>query len=160
MPTTISCTNSAANRRSPWKKLHQRLLSDRDPRTQNCLRTMRQLYDRLKEKVDSGKVTPAAYGVIEGVDKLFRSCVKQLEDSVDLWEMAQTIKGSARKSMLRQREQLVTEVCEAVEQLGQTVERFHEVETGRDRTELVPDPQGAGGIHAHAHARSNGARPS
>lgn len=76
------------------EKLHQRLLSDRDPRTQNCLRTLRQLYDRLKEKVDSGKVTPAAYGVIEGVDKLFHSCVKQLEDSVDLWEMAQTVEGA------------------------------------------------------------------
>jgi hypothetical protein len=97
---------------------------------------MRQLYARLKEKVDSGRVTPAAYGVIEGVDKLFRSCVKQLEDSVDLWETAQTIKGSAQKSMLRRRDQLVREVCEAVEHLGQTVERFHEVETSHGRSEL------------------------
>lgn len=119
------------------EQLEQRLLLDQDPRTQTSLRTMRHLYDRLKEKVDSGKVTPAAYGVIEGVDKLFHSCVKQLEASVDLWEMAQSIEGPARTAMLQQREQLVTEVNEAVEHLGRTVERFHEVETGRHRSDLA-----------------------
>ncbi len=118
------------------EKLEQRLLLDQDSRTQTSLRTLRHLYGRLKEKVDSGTVTPAAYGVIEGVDKLFQSCVKQLESSADLWETAQNMRGSARKAMLEQREQLVQEVTEAVEHLGQTVERFHELETGRHRSEL------------------------
>jgi hypothetical protein len=118
------------------EKLEQRLLLDQDPRTQTTLRTLRHLYGRLKEKIDSGKVTPAAYGVIEGVDSLFQSCVKQLEASVDLWETAQTVRGSARRAMLEQREQLVQEVTDAVEHLGKTVERFHELETERNRSEL------------------------
>ncbi len=73
--------------------LEQRLLSDQDPRTETIFHTLRQLYSRLKEKVDSGRVTPAAYDVVEGVDKLFHSCIKQLEDSVDLWETAKPSKA-------------------------------------------------------------------
>lgn len=118
------------------QKLEQRLLSDQDPRTETIFHSLRQLYARLKEKVDSGRVTPAAYDVVEGVDKLFHSCIKQLEDSVDLWETAQAMEGPARKSILQQRELLVREVAEAVEHLARTVERFHELETGRSRAEL------------------------
>lgn len=118
------------------EKLHERLVSDQDPRTQNCLRDLRHLYSRLKEKADKDRVTPAAYGVIEGVDKLFKSCIRQLDHSADLWETARGLKGPSRQALLRQRDDVVTEVCDAVTHLGETVERFHAMTAGENRTNL------------------------
>jgi hypothetical protein len=117
--------------------LHQRLLADRDPRTQNCLQELRNLYSRLKEKVEKDKVNAAAYGVIERVDQIFHTSVKQLEDSVDLWDAAQPMQGPARISILKQREELVQEICEAVEHLRQTVDRFYAMTTRKNRSNLA-----------------------
>jgi hypothetical protein len=119
------------------ERLHQRLLDDQDPRTQNCLLELRHLYSRLQNKVDSTKINSAAYGVIEGVDQVFRTSVQQLEYSVELWETAQTMRGSARRDLLQQREELVQEICDTVEHLGQTVDRFHAMTTHRNRRDLA-----------------------
>ncbi len=118
------------------ERLHERLLADQDPRTQNCLNELRVLYSRLKEKVDQGKVNRAAYGVIEGVDQIFQTCVAQLEQSVDLWETTRSMRGSARAELLQQREEIVREICATVDHLGRTVERFHSLTTNRNRSEL------------------------
>jgi hypothetical protein len=119
------------------ERLDEQLVQDRDPRTQNCLRELRHLYSRLNEKVDSGRITPAAYDVVEGVDKLFGMCVSQLEHSLELWETAKTMRGPARDSMLSQRDQLVREVCESVIHLGNTVDQFHLVTTKKNREDLA-----------------------
>jgi hypothetical protein len=117
--------------------LRERLVRDRDPRTQNCLEELRHLYARLKEKVDEGHVNSAAFGVIEGVDRIFRTCIEQLEHSVDLWETARRMRGSARDQILAQRESLVVEICETVDHLGKSVEKFHAVTTNKNRSELA-----------------------
>jgi hypothetical protein len=119
------------------ERLRQRLEADQDPRTQNCLQELRHLYSRLKDKLENDKVTAAAYGVVEGVDRVFQTSVKQLEQSVDLWETAQTLRGSARKGLLQQREDLVRDVCETVEHLGHTVDRFHAMTTRKNRSNLA-----------------------
>ena len=117
--------------------LHKRLLNDNDPRTHTCLTELRHLYSRLKEKVDAGKVNASSYDVIQGVDDLFQTCVTQLEHSVDLWETASTMMGPARNDMLRQRDELVDEICETVVHLGRTVDKFHAVTTNKNRKELA-----------------------
>lgn len=117
--------------------LRERLVRDRDPRTQNCLEELRLLYARLKEKVDKGHVNAAAFGVIEGVDRIFHTCIAQLEHSVELWETAKQMRGSARDELLQQREQLVLEICETVDHLGKSVEKFHAVTTNKNRSELA-----------------------
>lgn len=119
------------------QRLDQQLEADNDPRTQNCLRELRHLYARLKSKVDSGRITPAAYDVIEGVDNMFSVCVKQLEHSLELWETAKTMRGPARDSMVAQREELVREICDTVIHLGNTVEQFHLVTTKKNREDLA-----------------------
>lgn len=119
------------------ERLHQRLLTDQDPRTQKCLTDLRQLVARLKVKVDNDNVNSAAFSVIEGVDQLFNSCVAQLEHSVDLWETARTMQGSSREAMLHQRDELVREICETVDHLAQSVEKFHAVTTHKNRSELA-----------------------
>lgn len=116
--------------------LHQRLVADNDPRTQACLEDLRELYTRLNEKVEKGGVTPAAFGVIEGVDKLFHSCINQLGHAADLWETARSLNGPARQSLLRQRDEVVTEVFDAVVHIGETVERFHAMLLDENRSQL------------------------
>lgn len=125
------------DRESSLERLDSLLVQDRDSRTQNCLRELRHLYSRLNDKVDSGRITPAAYDVIEGVDKMFSVCVKQLEHSLELWETAKTMRGPARDSILTQRDALVREVCESVVHLGKTVDQFHLVTTKKNSEDLA-----------------------
>lgn len=119
------------------ERLNERLVNDQDSRTQNCLRNLRHLYSQLQEKVAKNSINSAAFGVIEGVDRMFRTCVEQLEHSVDLWDNAQTLSGSARQSLLQQREDLVLEICATVDHLGQTVNRFHAMTTNKNRNDLA-----------------------
>jgi uncharacterized coiled-coil protein SlyX len=122
---------------STLERLNENLVADNDSRTQNCLHELRHLYSRLKSKVDSGRITPAAYDVIEGVDNMFSVCVKQLAHSLELWETAKTMRGPARDSILGQRDQLVREVCESVIHLGNTVDQFHLVTTKKNSQDLA-----------------------
>lgn len=117
--------------------LDEQLVKDRDSRTQNCLRELRHLYSRLKTKVDSGRITPGAYDVIEGIDNMFQACVKQLGHSLELWETAKTMRGPARETILQQRDELVEEICSTVIHLGKTVEQFHLVTTQKNREDLA-----------------------
>ena len=126
-----------ADQETALEQLDDQLVKDRDSRTQNCLRELRHLYSRLKTKVDSGRITPGAYDVIEGVDKMFQACVQQLKHSLELWETAKTMRGPARESILQQRNELVEEVCESVIHLGNTVEQFHLVTTEKNREDLA-----------------------
>jgi hypothetical protein len=119
------------------EQLEKRLSEGQDARTLNCLRELRHLYSRLQTEIEQRKVNAAEYGVIEGVEQLFHGCIQQLEHTAGLWETAATMKGPARQDLLRQREELVREVCDAVVHLGQTVERFHAVTTQKNRRELT-----------------------
>lgn len=119
------------------ERLHKRLLEDQDSRTQHGLRELRSLSSQLRSKVDEGQVNAAAYQVIEGVDRLFQTCVKQLEYSVELWETAQAMRGTGRDRVLQQRDELVQEVVETVDHLRMTVERFHAMTTHKNRSELA-----------------------
>ena len=116
--------------------LHQRLIADDDPRTQACLKDLRNLYSQLNRKVQQDHITPAAFGVAEGVDKLFHSCIKQLEHAAELWEAAKNLNGPAKQSLLRQRDEVVTEVVDAVVHIGETVERFHAMLLDENRSQL------------------------
>ena len=77
-----------AEQEAALEELDRNLCNDDDPRTQQCLRDLRMLYDGLQKKVKDGDVTPAAYEILEGVDKLFKMCVHQLEHSHELYEAA------------------------------------------------------------------------
>jgi len=119
------------------ERLHTRLLTDEDPRTQTCLQELRHVYGRLQEQVAQGRVNAAAYSVIEGVDQIFQTTVAQLEHSVELWETAKTMRGSARQKVLQQRDDIVREICLTVDHVGQTMQRFEEMTTHKNRSELA-----------------------
>jgi hypothetical protein len=119
------------------RNLEERLLQDEDPRTEHCLRELWHLYSRMKEKCETGKINPAGYEVIEGVDKMFRVCIEQLEHSLELWETAKPMRGPARETLLQQRDALVREICATVTHLGAQVEQFHLMKTKKNRADLA-----------------------
>lgn len=124
-------------REAQLEKLHQRLLPDGDPRDETCLQELRHLYARVKERSQSENINAAAFSLLDGVDQMFDACVRQLEHSAELWETARTMKGPSRSNLLKQREGIIHEVCETVVHLGQTVERYHELTSHKNRSELA-----------------------
>ncbi len=116
--------------------LHEKLSSDQDPRTENCLRELRLLYGSLQTAAEKGKITAASYEVLGSVGKVFEQCVKQLRHSHSLWETASRLRGPARESLLQQRNEVVQEVCDTVIEMGQKVDRFLLSETRKNRSEL------------------------
>ena len=118
-------------------QLLHRLQQDRDPRTENCLRELRSLYESLQTAAEKGNITTSAYEILAGMDKVFNQCVKQLEHSHALWETAQRLMGPARKSLLQQRDQVVQEVCDTVVEVGKKVDRYLLTTTQRNQSELA-----------------------
>ena len=124
-------------------ELDARLRKDRDPRTEECLRRLRDLYGTFVEDVRSGKITRGTQEVTEIVDELFRTCVGQLELSYQLWQTAVKTSGPPRDKALQDRNEVVEEVIEAVRQLDKTIQQFlsftkkkNQEDLGRLRGEL------------------------
>lgn len=117
-------------------QLDEKLTGDRDPRTEACLRELRILIASLQTAAEKGKINTASYEVMDGVGKVFDECVKQLEHSHSLWETARRMRGPARESILKQRDQVVRDVCESAVHVGQVVDGYLHTETARNKSEL------------------------
>jgi hypothetical protein len=117
--------------------LDRRLSGDNDDRTQTCLRELRQLYRLFQEQVQDGKISGSTHRILDQVEKMFRACVTQLEKSYELWTSAQSLSGTARKSLLTQRDGVVAEVVETIRHLGRTVEQLHAFRRDESASELA-----------------------
>ena len=118
-------------------QLDEKLTSDRDPRTQTCLRELRVLYDSLQKAAEKGNISSSAYGIIEGVGKVFDESVKQLEHSHSLWETARRMQGPARDSIMLQRDEVIQEVVATVIEVGRMIDRYFLNESKRSKSDLV-----------------------
>lgn len=118
-------------------ELDEKLTGDRDPRTQNCLRELRVLYDSLQSAAEKGNINSSLYEIIAGVGKVFEESVKQLEHSHSLWEMAQRMQGPAHDSILLQRDGIVQEVVATVVDVGAMIDRYFLNENKRNQSELA-----------------------
>ncbi|MFO0914504.1 MAG: hypothetical protein U0795_16210 [Pirellulales bacterium] len=117
-------------------RLQQRLLADGDPRTDSCLAELRSLQDLLQSKVNRGELGPASSEVLDRVKDLYRTCIHQLGQSVDLWDAAGKLNGTARRSVLQQRDQIVREVTDSIAELGRMVDQFLQARIQQNRTDL------------------------
>ena len=118
------------------KRLHQRLSSDRDPRTQRLLEELWHLYRGLERDIKDGKITVAAHDVLDGVDRLFHMCTEYLDRSFKMLQQAQRLQGESRDSLLQQREELIGEVEHSVAFLEKKILQLHTTATERDKSEL------------------------
>ncbi|HYW78924.1 MAG TPA: hypothetical protein VE890_05070 [Thermoguttaceae bacterium] len=105
-------------------RLDNQLRRDRDPRTQECLRQLRELYGRFVDDVENDKINRNTHEILEVVEELFRSSVSQLEASYQLWQTSRTLGKEAKEKMLTRRDQVVEEVLATTGHLGTTIEQF------------------------------------
>lgn len=118
-------------------ELDQALTSDRDPRTESCLRQLRQIYQSLGEDVRNGKIAKSSSSVLEAVDRTFLLCVEHLRQTRELWEKSQRLVGSARARILAQRDEMIREVADSVAHLDQTIHRLQRLTDKQQRSELA-----------------------
>jgi hypothetical protein len=117
--------------------LDQRLSLDRDDRTQESLRELRQIYRIFQEKGQQGKITGSSHQLLDRVERLFRACVQRLEQSYELWKSAQALSGEARRALLAERDEIVDEVVVTVRHLGKSVEQFYTLHDQESESELA-----------------------
>ena len=104
--------------------LDNRLRRDRDPRTQESLRQLRELFGKFADDVEAGKINRRTHEILEIVEELFRTSVSQLEVSYQLWQTSRGLSGEAKQKMLAQRDEVVAEVVDTAGHLSTTIEQF------------------------------------
>ena len=119
------------------RQLEASLSLDGDPRTEACLRKLREHYDAFQTKVKDGKISVAAYQVMSQVEALFEVSMDQLRRSLQLWEEAHQLRGDEREQVLQERESLVNEVVETTKHVNSAVEQFRKINARRDNTDLA-----------------------
>ncbi len=117
--------------------LDNKLRRDHDPRTQSCLRQLRQLYASFQADVRQGKISGAAQQVLEKVARLFQVAIQHLEHSYELWQTAQRVSGDARHSVMAKRDAVIQEVETTVEHLGKMIGQFHTFKVKANESELA-----------------------
>lgn len=100
-------------------ELDAKLASDRDPRDQEALRNLRQLYDSFAEDVKEGRVSVAACSSIHRqVEEIFEKCVSQLSRQHEVWLMSRKVTGDIRAGLMQQKSIILDEVEASVENLA------------------------------------------
>jgi hypothetical protein len=117
--------------------LDGRLSLDRDDRTQESLRELRQIYQIYQEKSQQGKITGSSHLLLDRVERLFKACVGQLEQSYELWRSAEKLSGTARQALLAERDQIIDEVVVTIRHLGKSVEQFYTLHGKENESELA-----------------------
>jgi len=115
-------------------KLDQQLSADGDPRTEAALRDLRSLAHALDELEDAGAIEvngPAAIEIQLDAKDLFHQCVRSLEHSLRLWHTAQQMHTkAAKRPILEQRERLLRDVFESIQQLGKLLAALQSLSRG------------------------------
>jgi hypothetical protein len=120
------------------RELQRKLRTDRDPRTGEMLRHLRQLYDRMQDllqQTTGGK--PWQMEVHGQVRHLYQSCLTALERSFELWERGREMATeSSRQEVMQWRTDLLQEVSQSIEHLGTTLDH---IQTGSLRLDRADD---------------------
>ena len=115
-------------------ELSTRLENDGDPRSEECLRRLRRLYDSLDSGAPKGAT---AIMFRDKVEELFRAAVRQLERSLELWERSQQLPGNVGSLLLKERRKAIDEVVLTVNHVTRTVEQYHAFQMKESDHELA-----------------------
>lgn len=111
--------------RAYLRRLQRKLRQDRDPRTGEMLRSLRDLYGRVEDlDFDPTQQQTWQIEVYEQIRNLYQSCLSALERSYELWIRANEMAtDESRSQMLNWRDDVLNQVSESVQQLGKTVDQ-------------------------------------
>lgn len=91
-------------------------------RDQTYLRDLRSLYADYLQDTKDGKISDfTPIETSEQIKNLFDTCVSSLKKSSDLWVRAVGSKGQRKKEFLAEREEVIEDVGQGVEQLAQAI---------------------------------------
>lgn len=124
-------------RESALADLDRRLTQDNDPRPETALRQLRQLYNQFQANIQQHGIRAASLDVLEKVEEMFRVCVDQLEQTIQLMTAAQSVQGAARQRILHQREEIIHEVLLTVDHVASAVQRYEGLQVKKHSQELA-----------------------
>jgi len=114
--------------------LDQRLVQTSDPRDERVLRNLRAIYKGFCDDLKDKQIDNIPMDMLSTIDELFQSCIKKLEQSLEMHEMANTVTGKIRKQIVMNRETILEDVEQSILDISETI---HEVRALRIRTESV-----------------------
>ena len=128
-------------------RLNDRLKADGDPRPEALLRDLRLIMDqnRTDLRAPDAVVSRQMVEVATKSDRLYQSCIRSLERTAELWDIAQRMATPiGRETTMQRRERLVLEVEASVRHLGKIFDGVQSLglvhddvnEMGRIRGEL------------------------
>ncbi len=104
-------------------RLYRELSQDGDPRTEVLLKDLRTLTKVLMSE-QSEALAVTAFDIVSDVDKLFQRSVDYLQESLTLWQTAEDVESdSIRQQLLKERDVLIVEVEQSLENLGDVLGR-------------------------------------
>ncbi len=123
---------AVADREKALDDLDKKLADDGDPRTEACLRDLRQLAELVQddETWNKGIDSRTTFDIVSGVENMFQQCVASLEKTLELWYTANRMTTQdARRPILAERERIVVEVGKSITQLGRIIAEIKVLKT-------------------------------
>lgn len=114
-------------------ELDTKLRQDRDPRPENCLRRLRVLNKKVR---DRSKINPVGAELLENFDRLFQICISKIKETDEMWRDSRNLGESSKKKVMREREKIVEEIEDVTSQLDHTVEQFQVIEVKKNDGEI------------------------
>lgn len=117
-------------------ELDAKLVRDKNPKSQQSLRSLRRVYAALLQDIEAGKLSPD-YDVMETIKQLYEGCIDNLKHSYELYEAACMLPVNRRESLENERQSLIDDVWETVEQFEGHVNQIYITPVHRKRTDLA-----------------------
>lgn len=116
-------------REAQLDELRRRLFDDRDPRTEDQLDALRQLSGEFSEDSPRMKALTAfsSLKIREGVNQLFERSIRNLEESLRLYQDAGKLPKGAAAELLKVRRELLADVDKSIESIGKTFAGLHRI---------------------------------
>jgi len=124
------------HRKDSLDKLEADLRNDKDGRTDASLKQLRNLHDQFQSARAKNRLIANHPQLTSRVEEIFDASVLQLQRSLELYELSLKLTGPAKKNVLDEREQVITDVLKTRDHMNAIIEQFHTLTIRRESSEL------------------------
>jgi len=117
-------------------QLESALRSDKDGRTDACLKQLRQLDDQFRAARAENRLVAKHPQLLSRMEEIFDASVLQLQRSLELYQLSTKLSGAAKANLLAQREQVIQDVLKTRDHMSATIEQFHTFTINREASDL------------------------
>lgn len=118
-------------------QLKRELDSDGDARTQNYLTLLRSLRDDFLAASSRPGIRQRSGQLRDQVNEVFDAAVVQLKETLQIARLAATLTGPSRQRAEADRENLINEIAQTIDQLRTTIQEFQVITQGDNRPDLT-----------------------